>query len=95
MTPPVHRYVRLGHGDCCSRQRRLGGIAHSQGCPTWVDRHGIYRDARQATGFVWYCPREDWRYPSLQADESMWVYCPGCGLKTTALAMDLRDGGAP
>jgi len=60
-----------------------------------VDRHGVYKDSRQATGYCWYCPRQDWRYGSPVPDESMWIYCPGCGAATGSSAHLLRGGAAP
>lgn len=58
------------------------------------DRHGVYRDGRQSTGYCWYCPRQDWRYPSLEPDESMWLYCPGCG-RIERVNVGLREEAAP
>lgn len=57
-------------------------------------QHGIYRDARQATGYAWYCPKVDWRFAVSRSEvENPLSYCPGCALGVTDAAFDaLREG---
>lgn len=57
--------------------------------------HGHYRDERQPTGACFYCPREDWRYPSAALhDMDMTLYCPGCGAPQDP-TLELKEGLAP
>lgn len=43
--------------------------------------HGVYKDNRQKTGYIWYCDKIDWRFAISRAEVDLpFIYCPGCAM---------------